>query len=121
MAFAVEEIPDTANLFRKIHASQYNREMGKVSSAAFKDPEMSVNWEKYRTAIASTDQNSVAVVALVAKDCRELNQTVKHTPIEAGQLFGPNQAHAEVLGKKTQATSQKLRDKAKTVWLKESK
>ena len=117
MAFAVEEIPDKANLFRKIHRTQYDEEKGAVSSAAFKQERMSVNWEKYRTAEASADQNSAAVVALIGGECRELNQTIEHTPIEPEQDFGPNQAHAEVCGKKTNAIRHQLRDKAKIVWL----
>jgi hypothetical protein len=119
MAFAVEEIPDAANLFRKIHRTHYNGKTGVVSSAAFKQERMSVNWEKYKKAEDSADANSSAVVVLVTKDCRELKQTVEHTPVEPDQPSGPNQAHAEVCGKKTEATSHKLRDKAKTIWLKE--
>jgi hypothetical protein len=60
------------------------------------------------------------VVALVVKDCRELEQIIEHTPIEPDQPFGPNQAHAEVCGNKTRAICQKLRDRAETVWLKEA-
>lgn len=119
MAFAVEEIPDDANLFRKIHRTHYNGETGVVSSAAFKQERMSVNWEKYKTAEDSADINSSAVVALVTRDCRELMQTVEHTPVEPDQPFGPNRAHVEVCGKKTDAITHKLRDKATKVWLKE--
>lgn len=117
MAFAVEEIPDDANLFRKIHQTHYDEETGVVSSAAFKQERMSVNWEKYKTAEESADVNSAAVVELTGGDCRQLEQSVEHTPIEPGQPFGPNQSHAEVCGKKTGSISRKLRDKAGTVWL----
>jgi hypothetical protein len=119
MAFSVEEIPDNANLFRKIHRSHYDEKKGGVSSAAFKQERMSVNWEKYKSAKDSSDANSAAVVALAAGDCRRLEQTVKHTPIEPNQPFGPNQTHVEVCGDKSRAICQRLRDSAKTVWLKE--
>jgi hypothetical protein len=119
MAFAIERIPDNANLFRKIHRTHYDEKRGGVSSAAFKQERMSVNWEKYKSAKDSADANSAAVVALVAKDCRELEQIIEHTPIEPDQPFGPNQAHAEVCGYKTRAISHKLRDRATMVWLKE--
>jgi hypothetical protein len=119
MAFAVEEIPDDANLFRKIHPFHYDEKKREVSSAAFKQERMSVNWEKYKSAEDSSDANSAAVVALVAGDCRVLQQIIEHTPIEPDQPFGPNQAHVEVCGNKTRATSQKLRDRATMVWLKE--
>ncbi len=117
MAFAVEEIPDHANLFRKIHWTHYDGTTGVVSSAAFRQERMSVNWEEYSTAKDSADANSSAVVAIVARDCRELRLAVEHTPVESDQPFGPNRAHAEVCGKKTGAVSRKLRDQAKTVWL----
>jgi|SRR5436190_22902605 len=117
MAFAIEDIPDNANLFRKIHRTHYNEKTGVVSSAAFKQERMSVNWEKYKSAEDSADANSAAVVALVSRECRDLGQSVEHTPIEPDQDFGPNQAHAEVCGKKTGTISHKLRDKAKTIWM----
>jgi len=118
MAFAVEDIPDNANLFRKIHRNHYNEKTRVVSSAAFKQERMSVNWEKYKSAKDSADANAAAVVALVSGECRELGQSVEHTPIEPDQAFGPNQAHAEICGKKTDAIGHQLRDTAKTVWLK---
>jgi hypothetical protein len=119
MAFAVEVIPDNANLFQKIHRSHYDEKKGGVSSSAFKQERMSVNWDKYKSAKDSADANSAAVVALVAGDCRGLEQTVEHTPIGPDQPFGPNQAHVEVCGNKSRAISQQLRDRATTVWLKE--
>jgi hypothetical protein len=115
MAFAVEIIPNDSNLFRRIHPTHLLPE-GKISSAAFKQERMSVNWDKYSDAKNSASENSVAVVALVAHDCRELGQTVEHNPIEPNQPSGPNQAHAEVCGNKKGALSGQLRDKAKTVW-----
>jgi len=72
MAFAVEQIPDNANLFRKIHRSHYDEKRGQESSVAFKQERMSVNWEKYKSARDSADANSAAVVALLAKVCRAL-------------------------------------------------
>jgi hypothetical protein len=117
MAFAVEVIPDEARLFRRIHQTQYDDKTGVVSSAAFRHDRMSVNWEKYSNAGNSTDQNSSAVVALIAGDCRPLGQTIEHTPIEPDQPTGPNQAHAEVCGAKKGVISRQLRDLAKIVWL----
>src|SRR5579862_7814214 len=116
MAFAVEVIQDNDRLFRRIHFSHLLPE-GKISSAAFKQERMSVNWEKYSDAKGSADQNSAAVVALLSGDCKALGQTVEHAPIEPGQHFGPNQAHTEVCGSKKRAISAQLRDRSKTVWL----
>jgi hypothetical protein len=120
MAFAVEIIPNDAGLFRKIHRTHYDERTGVVSSAAFKQDRMSVNWEKYKTAADSADQNSAAVVVLTCADCRDLAQSVEHTPIEPDRPWGPNQAHVEVCGKKTGAISHKLRDLARMAWLRVS-
>ena len=83
MTFAIEAIPDEDRLFRRIHYTHLLPK-GEVSSAAFKQPRMSVNWEKYSDAKSTADENSAAVVVLIAGGCRELNQAVEHTPIEAG-------------------------------------
>jgi len=115
MAFAVEVIPDSDSLYRRIHRSHLTPE-GKISSAAFKDEQMSVNWEKYCDAKSCANESSVAVAALIAAECRALSQTVLHAPVEPDQPSGPNQAHAEVRGRKTGAISAKLRDKANTAW-----
>jgi hypothetical protein len=69
MAFAVELIPDDSNLFRRIHHTHLKPD-GEISSAAFKQERMSVNWEKYCDAKNSADENSAVVVALVAGDAR---------------------------------------------------
>ena len=114
MAFPVEDIPDDAILFRKVHRNHFPG--GRVSSVAFKDQRMSVNWEKFRNAESSADNNSAVVVALLAGKCRELQQIVEHTPIEPEEDFGPNQAHVEVCGHKTGALGAKLRDCAEIVW-----
>jgi hypothetical protein len=119
MAFAVESIPDDTNLFRTIHHNHLLPE-GKISSAAFKQERMSVNWEKYSDAKSSADENSAAVVALIAGDCKALGQTVEHAPIESDQPFGPNQAHTEVCGSKKGAISGQLRDIAEAVWFRPS-
>lgn len=120
MAFAVEAILDEATLYRRIHRNHFDAKTGKVASAAFKQERMSVNWDKYSTPEQTADANSSAVVAIVAGACRKLEQTVEHAPVEADQPGGPNQAHAEVCGKKTSPISHQLRDLASLVWLKPS-
>ena len=100
MAFAVEEIPDDAGLFRRIHRNHVNGE-GIISSQAFKQERLSVNWNKYSDVQNTGDRNSAAVATLICGECRALGQTVEHTPIEPDQPFGPNQAHSEVCGDKS--------------------
>ena len=120
MAFAVEAIPDDANLFRRIHQNHYDAKTGNVSSAAFRDERLSVNWEKYSDAKNSADKNSAAVVAVISGDCKTLGQTIEHTPIEPDQPAGPNQAHTEVCGNKKGVISRQLRDIAKAVWFRQA-
>ena len=116
MAFAVEVIPGDARLFRRIHQLHYDSASGKISSAAFKDERMSVNWEKYSDAQTAADSNSIGVAALIADECSQLGQALEHTPIESDQPFGPNQSHSEICGRKTGSTSRQLRDIARLVW-----
>lgn len=78
-----------------------------------------MNWDKYSDAPNTADKNSSAVAALACSACRVIGQTVEHTPIEPGQEFGPNQAHAEVCGDKSKTIRHQLRDLAKIVWLKQ--
>ena len=115
MAFSVETIPDDANLFRRIHRDHLTPE-GIISSQAFKQERLSVNWDKYSSAANTADENSVAVATLVSGECQNLNQTVEHAPVEPDQPFGPNQAHAEICGNKSKTIRHQLRDLAKIVW-----
>jgi hypothetical protein len=115
MAFVVEEIPDEDRLFRKIRALHVPKP-GVISSAAFDEKDMSVNWEKYSSAEETADSNCPFVVALGAGFCRGLGQTVVHTPIQEGERFGPNQAHTEVCGKKTNSVKHRMRDNATIAW-----
>ena len=115
MAFAIEEIPNDADLFRRIHRNHINGE-GVISSQVFKQPRLSVNWNKYSDPQSTADQNSAAVTALVCGQCRGLGQTVEHTPIQEGEPFGPNQAHSEICGDKSREIIRQLRDIARVVW-----
>jgi len=111
MAFAVESIPVDARLFRRILKLHVLPD-GSISSAAYNNEQLSVNWEKYADAQNTADGNTAVVTALVCGECRNLNQIVEHVPIEPGQPFGPNQAHAAIKGSKSKAIRHQLRDLA---------
>jgi hypothetical protein len=120
MAVAVEEIPDTARLFRRIHRHFFDTETGRISSAAFEGEEMSVNWEKYATAESTALQdrsgNTAAVVSLTCGICRELGQVVRHDPVIGDDQAPLNPAHTLVCGRKSRPIKQRLRDPAVVVW-----
>jgi hypothetical protein len=115
-----EPIPDSALLFRRIHRLFWNPDAGRVSSGAFSDPEMSVNWQAYATAqetgVQDMTGNTVAVVSLVAGFCRTVEQTVVHDPMPAQGDTPPNPAHTHVRGRKSKPIKQKLRDASVLVW-----
>ncbi len=117
MAFLVEEITDTAILFRRIH-QMHRLADGGISSAAYDKDNLSVNWKKYSEDPASSaDEKSAYVTSLICKQCRDLEQKVEHKPIEPEAPHGPNQAHSEIIGnKKRKQIKQKLRDAAQIVW-----
>jgi len=117
---APELIPDSALLFRRVYRLFWNPDSGCVSSAAFSDPEMSVNWEKYATAGETAAQdpsgNTVAVVSLATGFCRALEQTVVHNPLPARGGTPSNPAHSLVQGRKSKPIKHKLRDASVLVW-----
>ena len=117
---ASEPIPDSALLFRRIHRLFWNPDSGRVSSGAFSDPEMSVNWQEYATAeetgLQDTTGNTVAVVSLVAQFCRNVEQTVVHNPLPAQPDKPANPAHALVSGRKSKPIKHKLREASVLVW-----
>jgi hypothetical protein len=118
MAFIVEIIPDESRLFRRINEIHCNGD-GTVSSAAFNDSQMSVNWERYSDAASAADENSGAVASLLAGEYRGVEQLVVHCPTEPDQPFGPNRSHSEVRGKKTKSLRRKLSDMVTIVWRKQ--
>lgn len=95
-------VEDPEQLNRRVHPEQVKPD-GTVSSAAFKDPEMSVD----RAALRRVEETLKAhdgygAVALIAADARALDQKVHADPT----LLNP--AHALVVGKKTGSISKKL-------------
>lgn len=103
MGWPVESIPDDDRLFRRIPPVWYNKEEDRVTSAAFRDPDMSVNWEKY-----ITPENAVRkypahyLAALTAKTPRAKSLEVKHSPSRL------QHSHSSILGKKTTAIARFL-------------
>jgi len=112
----VEHIPDPDLLYRRIHPSHFDAESKHVSSAAFTSDRMSVNWAKYSTPEQAATSETPVVVSLIAGYCRDLGQTVEHSPLGPDNPSGPNAAHAEVCGKKNKSIKTRLRDAAQTVW-----
>ena len=68
---------------------------------------MSVDWEKYSTAIEARDRarNPAvnAVVSFVAGEVRQIPQQVEHDPLPH------NEAHSDIIGDKTPEVRVKLR------------
>lgn len=115
-----EPIPDSDQLFRRIHRIFYDPESGRISSGAFDGEDMSVNWDRYATPIVTASQdetgNTRAVVSLGAFLCRSLGQTVVHDPLPETGDAPANPAHSLVRGRKSKPVKQKLRDAAVPVW-----
>jgi hypothetical protein len=115
-------IPDGAGLLRRLIPEWVvdDKNLGgkRPSSAAFKDPAMSVDVEPFletagldwRHCLRNNPGHSL--VKIRAEVPRKLGQQVVHAPIP-----GENEAHAEVRGKKTQGIANQLRDGAEWVHL----
>lgn len=115
-------IPDTACLLRRVHPSQVveDKNVGefRASSGAFKDQEMSVDVEPMLDAAGLNWSFSLrnhpehSLVRFRAGDARALGQAVVHSPIP------DNPAHAEVKGKKSPGTANRLMQASSPVVIK---
>lgn len=99
--FRLDEVDDLELLWRRVHQSQFvpDGEGGmKVSSAAFTDPNLSVDraWIVIAAGgdVSTTRQDGVGVAQFSAGFARSLDQEVDPDPVEG------NDAHALVKGDK---------------------
>jgi hypothetical protein len=112
-------IADAAGLLRRIHPDQViedpNEGGARPSSAAFKDPSLSVDAEPILTSnglnwqFSLKDHSSHSLVRFPAKAARDKQLAVVHKPEEN------NKAHTEVIGKKTKGVANFLRDASEWV------
>lgn len=109
---AAIEILDEASLLRRVHPAQIVPDgTGKlrVSTAAFTDPEMSVDAEPILIEDGLTWSFSLqkhpgySLVSFAAGVARHVNQAVEHKPKPK------NRSHTEVIGRKTGAVKEHLR------------
>jgi hypothetical protein len=102
----LQEIADADDLYRRIHPSQVKD--GRPTSAAFKDPELSVDLARLTTPERSlTGYPLYGLTSIVAGHARSLGQDVFHSPLEA------NPAHAFVRGAKPLSVARGLAQSAK--------
>jgi hypothetical protein len=96
----IEEIPDSALLFRRVHINEMDPEdFAFIPPKIFHEIEggISVDWEKYSTPEASRQRaknpESICIAAIHASKVRSLEDLdVKHAPDLA------NRAHSNILG-----------------------
>jgi hypothetical protein len=116
-------IDNEDHLLRRIRPDQIvedkNTGNWRPSSAAFKDPNMSVDVEPMLISVGLDHTFTIkntptySLVRLKAGDARALDGiTVEHRPIAGDAQTEANPAHAEVVGKKTPGTANRLRDRS---------
>src|SRR3990170_1644051 len=97
----VQEIADADDLYRRIHPLQVRD--GRPTSAAFTDPELSVDLARLTTPEHSLSGHAThGLASITAGHARSLRQDVFHEPLET------NPAHALVRGKKTPSIARSL-------------
>lgn len=102
-------IEDSEPLHRRIHPSQVKRD-GQISSAAFKDPEASVDRGRYRSVQQSLENYPEHGLARIhADEARSLGQDVVADP----ELLNP--AHALIRGRKPRKIARALAERAEWV------
>ena len=111
-------IKDDACLLRRVRADQIvddeNAGTRRPSSAAFKDPEMSVDAEPilvnegrgWRSCLEG--YKGFSLVNIDAVHARAKGLAVIHKPIKDDPVLPDNSAHTEVVGKKTQSVAKYL-------------
>lgn len=118
MADNKDKIPNDAHLLRRIHPTQIvlgHNGRRRLSSAPFRHQKMSVDVEQILVAAGQSWHFSLrnhpeySLVRLGADVVRALNQIIEHVPQP------DNDAHAEVIGKKTGAIANAFRDAAEWV------
>ena len=92
------------------------KKSGEISSAAFQNTSgtnrMSTNWMKLSSVEDTLKNcNDFGVASIMAELCWKLNQKIEWTPIE------DNVAHSDIVGRKTESISKKLRDGAEYIVL----
>jgi hypothetical protein len=113
-------IPDEAPLLRRVHPLQIvpdDSGQQHVSTAAFTDPEMSVDAEPILSEegldwhFSLKDHPGHSLVRFTASIAREVGQKVEHKPIPG------NRAHTVVIGKKTNLVKKSIRRSCEWVHL----
>jgi hypothetical protein len=131
LIYPKKEIPNDAVLFRSIHFNFVDRSTLRPSASAFKDFELSCDWNRYFTSIDSwnliakqfsvktgkfKDKNHFFISSLHVLENLDLNppQAFRHDPIF--NLIPPkgipnNRAHSLVIGNKEEKAAVKIRKK----------
>lgn len=94
-------------LWRRIHEDHYKD--GRITTAAFKDPEMSVDIARLRSDMSATLANGVGVAKFSSAIAYDNEQEVCRDP------DGENEAHALVIGNKPRSISLKFCEAAEFV------
>jgi len=118
---APEFIPNPDLLFCRVHRAQFNFKENRVSRAVFGKVDQSVDWSKYASREQTAErhrkpQDIKAVACITTGACRGLGQEVIHVPVGEGEPGGPNRAHSEIRGEKTELIQSQLRDALAEVW-----
>jgi hypothetical protein len=101
--WAKEVIPNEDLLFMRAHKSYFRN--GDLMPGVFRDVNggMSLNWKRYcgspeeARAKASKNPEANAIIGLIAKDIRNTELVLEHTPDE----FLNDRSHSDALGEKT--------------------
>ena len=110
-----ERLDDAELIWRRIN-KLHDLGDGKISSAAFDDPEMSVDRrqvvESMGHGVEFTKQDGVAVAELSVATVNEIASECNTDLSAVAKELPDNAAHALVLGKKTGGVRKRLRDRS---------
>jgi hypothetical protein len=117
-----EFIPNPDLLFCRVHRAQFNFKENRISRAVFGKADQSADWSKYSSREETAGRHKKphdikAVASITAEACRRFEQEVVHVPLGDSEPGGPNPAHSEIRGEKSDLILTQLRDAVVDVWL----
>lgn len=96
-------------LWRRVHESHFVKAQNRVSTAAFKDPNMSVDIARLQVDKRITLQDGVGLASFEAAVAYDNGQTVVEDPKE------DNRAHALVIGRKPYSVLKEFRRRSEFI------
>ncbi len=96
-------------LYRRIHPDFWSKKDGRPTSAAFQDPNLSVDWSILSTPKESFDRakdKRIGIASVTVENALDLGQDVVHDPLHENGIL--NEAHTLIVGDKPRSIARQF-------------